>query len=134
MVRPLSTLINSKCVGAWMLKVPRTRPSRSTIRFAGGSSGAAMAGASSLVEEEVSAMALVPSGALAVAGVSAGVEFVMADGAPVGASAKDGDSGTGVGAGVGDGVGVAASGVVEATVGGTVPAGSCFKYWAATNA
>src|SRR5258708_1666186 len=44
MIFPLSRLSSWKCAGAWMLTVPRTMPSRCTIRLVGVSSTAGSGG------------------------------------------------------------------------------------------
>src|SRR5437660_7308378 len=91
-----------------MLTVPRTRPSRWTIRFAGGSSTAT--GAGSFVEDSTAGGASV--GALVITGASVGA------GAMVGASATVVDGGGGS----------------AGTVAGTTLGPSCLRNCAATKA
>src|SRR5438876_2012674 len=107
MVRPLSALTSSKRVGAWILKVPRTIPSRCTTRGGGGSSTAA-AGA---VVSSVGALVAGVAGAAGGAGVS------------VGAATTGGASAT-----------VAVLGAGSAGVVASATGASCFRYCAATNA
>src|SRR6266404_4953347 len=108
MVLPLSGLTSSKRVGAWILKVPRTIPSRCTMRGGGGSSTAA-AGV-----DVISVGALV-GGGTARAGVVAGVS--------VGAATTGGASAT---------VAVLGAGSVGVVAGAA--GASCFRYCAATKA
>src|SRR5215831_19173833 len=107
MVRRLSGLMSSKCVGAWMLKVPRTMPSRWTMRLGGGSSTGAAAG--------------VEAG-------STGAAFVASVGGEVAAGKS---LGVGTGAVYATVVG---AGAASATVVGAGAGGSCLRYWAATKA
>src|SRR4051812_1278878 len=127
MVRRLSGLINSKWVGAWMLKVPRTMPSRITTRLTGGSSGLG-SGMSVLAAATVEVF-VAWSGAALVA-----VFAAVTGGGLVGGGATGGASATVlVVAGGGCGVvvgGLLGTGLLAATIG----ASSCDKYRAATKA
>src|SRR5689334_11205168 len=108
MVLPLSGLTSSKRVGAWILKVPRTIPSRCTIRGGGGSSTAA-AGV------DVNSVGALVAGGTAGAGVVAGDSV---------AAATTGGASAAVAV-----VGEASAGVVASAAGV-----SCFRYCAATKA
>src|ERR1035437_9202176 len=114
MSRPFSGLTSTNFEGAWMLVMPRTSPSRCTIRGGGGS---------------------VTSGSAAGGGVGAGV------GITAGGSVGAGTTGASVGGGATVGaaatvvaIGVGSGGAGGGGVGAGASAGPCFRYCAATNA
>src|SRR5438445_11892428 len=78
MVLPFSALISANFVGAWMLTVPRTRPSRCTIRLGGGSSTTGAGGVFVTAAASVTTRALVTAGGSVGGAATGGVSATIA--------------------------------------------------------